>query len=157
MARLYTDGSFDKAVRSKFSGDFRLNFHLAPPLLAPRDPETGELRKRVYGPWMMMAFGVLAKLKRLRGTRFDPFGRTAERRRERALIGEYRKSIDEVVKGLQASNLALAVEIAEGPLAIRGFGHVKERNLDVAQARGQTLLEAFKAGKKRAPVYMAAE
>ncbi len=157
VARLYTDGSFERALRQKFAGDFRLNFHLAPPLFAARDPETGELRKKAYGPWMMRAFALLAKFKGLRGTRFDPFAMTAERRAERALIASYRATVEEVLKGLGAANRGLAVEIAEIPLAIRGFGHVKERNLAQAQSRGKSLIEAYKAGKKRAPIFLAAE
>ncbi len=157
VARLYTDGNFEREVRQKFSGDYRLNFHLAPPLLANRDPETGDLRKAQYGPWMMTAFGMLAKFKGLRGTPFDPFGRTRERQTERALIGEYRKTIDQVLAGLQPANRGLAVEIAEVALSIRGFGHVKERNLAQAKAREAALLDAYRAGKKRAPVYIAAE
>jgi indolepyruvate ferredoxin oxidoreductase len=157
VARLYTDGSFERAVKEKFAGDFRLNFHLAPPLLSPRDPETGELRKRAYGAWMMTAFRLIARFKGLRGTRFDPFGRTAERRSERALIGEYRATIEGLLPNLAASNHGLAVEIAEVPLAIRGFGHVKERNLEKARAREKTLIEAYRAGRKRAPAYLAAE
>jgi indolepyruvate ferredoxin oxidoreductase len=157
VARLYSDGSFARAVRERFTGDFRLNFHLAPPLVAARDPETGELRKAAYGAWMMTAFGLLAKFKGLRGTWLDPFGRTQERRSERALIGAYRQTIETVIEGLRPDNRALAVEIAEVPLAIRGFGHIKERNLVQARGREKTLLEAYKAGKKRAPVYVAAE
>ena len=157
VARLYSDGSFATAVRERFTGDFRLNFHLAPPLVAARDPETGELRKAAYGAWMMTAFGLLAKFKGLRGTWLDPFGRTQERRSERALIGAYRQTIETVIEGLRPDNRALAVEIAEVPLAIRGFGHIKERNLVQARGREKTLLEAYKAGKKRAPVYVAAE
>jgi len=106
---------------------------------------------------MMAAFGLLAKFKGLRGPRLDPFGMTAERRAERALITGYRATIEEVLKGLGAANRGLAVEIAEVPLAIRGFGHVKERNLAEAEARGKSLMEAYKAGKKRASVSLAAE
>jgi len=157
VARLYTDGSFERALRQKFAGDFRLNFHLAPPLFAARDPETGELRKKAYGPWMMSAFGLLAKFRGLRGTRLDPFGVTAERRRERALIDGYRATIEEVLKGLGAANRALAVEIAEIPLSVRGFGRVKERNHAQAEARVKSLIAAYRAGKKRAPISLAAE
>ena len=89
VARLYTDGTFQKALARQFEGDFTLEFHLAPPLLAERDPVTGQLQKRGYGPWMLHAFAVLARLKGLRGTPFDLFGRSAERRMERQLIADY--------------------------------------------------------------------
>ena len=91
VARLYTDGAFRPTLRQQFEGDFRLEFHLAPPLFAARDPDTGHLQKRSYGPWMLRAFALLARLKRLRGTALDPFGRTAERRMERRLIAEYER------------------------------------------------------------------
>src|SRR6185437_5059769 len=82
VARLYTDGAFRQKLDRAFEGDYTLEFHLAPPLLAARDPLTGHLQKRSYGPWMLRAFALLARFKRLRGTALDPFGRTAERRME---------------------------------------------------------------------------
>ena len=129
-------------VRESFEGDYRLHFHLAPPLLARRNAN-GELIKREYGPWMMRAFGVLARMRGLRGTFFDPFGRTAERRSERALIDEYERTISGLLPGLNAEKRALAVQIASVPEQIRGFGHVKERNLEAARLARATLLEQF--------------
>ena len=146
VARLYTDGSFAKKLADQFEGDFRLKFHLAPPVMAKRHPETGHLVKREFGPWMMTAFGMLAKLKGLRGTPLDPFGRTAERRAERALIGEYEKTLTEIAEKLTRENHALAVEIASVPEHIRGYGHVKERHLAAAKAERQSLLSRFEAG-----------
>ncbi|MEM9473605.1 MAG: DUF6537 domain-containing protein, partial [Pseudomonadota bacterium] len=157
VARLYTDGSFARSVAAKFKGDYEVRHHLAPPLLAKRDPETGHLLKQEYGPWMMQAFSVLAKLKGLRGTAFDPFGRTAERRMERQLITDYRDTLSVVLSGLKPANLELAVEIASVPEDIRGYGHVKERHVAEAKTNEATLLDAYKAGKSRAPVFMAAE
>jgi indolepyruvate ferredoxin oxidoreductase len=157
VARLYSDGSFAQSVAAKFKGDYEIRHHLAPPLLAQRDPETGHLQKQEYGPWMMRAFSVLAKLKGLRGTAFDPFGRTAERRMERRLITDYRGTIAAILPGLKAANLDLAVEIASVPEGIRGYGHVKERHVADAKANEAMLVDAFKAGKSRAPVFMAAE
>ncbi|MGI9514566.1 MAG: indolepyruvate ferredoxin oxidoreductase family protein [Anderseniella sp.] len=157
VARLYTDGSFAKSVAARFKGDYEIRHHLAPPLLAKRDAETGHLLKQEYGPWMMQAFAVLAKLKRLRGTALDPFGRTAERRMERQLITDYRDTLSVVLSGLKPANLGLAVEIASVPEDIRGYGHVKERHVAEAKANEATLLDAYKAGKSRAPVFMAAE
>src|SRR5262245_19623365 len=97
VARLYTDGEFIKALGAQFEGDYRLEFNLAPPLVAARDPDSGHLIKRSFGPWMMKAFGLLAKLRFLRGTPLDIFGYSPERRRERQLIAEYEKLIGEII------------------------------------------------------------
>jgi indolepyruvate ferredoxin oxidoreductase len=145
VARLYTDGDFLRALNEHFEGAFKLKFHLAPPLLAPRDPATGELQKRAYGRWVFTAFKLLAALRGLRGTWLDPFGRTAERKRERTLIGEYERVVEELIAGLGHDNHALAIEIAAIPEHIRGYGHVKERHLDEAKAREAELLAAFRA------------
>jgi len=140
VARLYTDGTFLDELHRQFEGAFRLEFHLAPPLLAARDPLTGEARKRAFGPWIMVAFRWLARLRRLRGTPFDIFGRTQERRMERALIGEYEAVVRELSAALTPDNHALALEIACLPEQIRGFGHIKQRNTEVAKAREAELL-----------------
>jgi indolepyruvate ferredoxin oxidoreductase len=144
VARLYTDGAFLAKLRQQFEGDFRLEFHLAPPLLADRDPDTGHLKKRAYGPWMLRAFAVLRRFKGLRGTALDPFGRTAERRMERRLITEYEAVVRELIAGLTPENHALAVEIARLPERMRGFGHVKERNVVAAKERERALLAEFR-------------
>jgi indolepyruvate ferredoxin oxidoreductase len=145
VARLYTDGSFQRKLAKQFEGDFTLRFHLAPPLMAPRDPATGRLIKREFGPWMLPLFRILAGLKRLRGTPFDIFGKTAERRMERRLIGEYEALIEEVLGKLNTQNHALALQLAQIPERIRGFGHIKERNVAEAKAREAELLAAFRA------------
>jgi indolepyruvate ferredoxin oxidoreductase len=144
VARLYTDGEFQKKLGAQFEGDYRLQFHLAPPLWAPRDPATGEMRKRAYGACVMQAFKVLAKLKGLRGTALDPFGYTAERKTERRLIGEYEAVVRELTVGLTTDNHALALEIAKLPMQIRGFGHVKLRALARTKAREAELIAAFR-------------
>jgi indolepyruvate ferredoxin oxidoreductase len=144
VARLYTDGAFLSNLHQQFEGDFRLEFHLAPPLLTSRDPVTGELRKRAYGPWIFRAFKVLARLRRLRGTFLDVFGYTEERRTERRLIGEYEAMLKEVAAALTPDNHSLAVEIASVPGQIRGFGHIKQRNLGKAQECQAALLEALR-------------
>jgi indolepyruvate ferredoxin oxidoreductase len=156
VARLYTDGSFAKALGKRFSGG-RLTFHLSPPVLARRDPSTGEARKTAFGPWMMTAFRILAKFKGLRGTAFDIFGRTAERRIERSLIEDYRARIGELLAGLSPANLPLAVEIASIPEHIRGYGHVKMRHLEIAKDREDELVERWRSGKIGAPAALAAE
>ncbi|MCC6248898.1 MAG: indolepyruvate ferredoxin oxidoreductase family protein, partial [Rubrivivax sp.] len=143
VARLHTDSSFTSKIAAMFEGDFKLVHHLAPPAFAKTN-ERGELVKRAYGPWVRTAFGLLAKMKGLRGTALDPFGRSAERQGERALIGEYRASIDEVLKTLSADNRALAAEIARIPEEIRGYGHVKARHLTAARAKWQALMARWR-------------
>ncbi len=138
VARLHTDRSFLERVNGMFEGDFKLHYHLAPPGIAKTNAK-GELQKQRFGPWMLTAFRVLAKLKGLRGTAFDPFGRTEERRTERALVGEYRASVEALLPRLDETNHALAVEIARLPEQIKGYGHVKHRNLVAARLRGAEL------------------
>ena len=143
VARLYTNGDFMRRLKEQFEGDFSVKFHLAPPLFAERDPETGHLIKKEFGPWMMKAFAVLAKFKGLRGTRLDPFGWTEERKQERQLIADYERTIRSLLPGLKADNHAIAVQIAEIPEHIRGYGHVKERHLSDAKANETVLLKQF--------------
>ncbi|HYB11661.1 MAG TPA: indolepyruvate ferredoxin oxidoreductase family protein [Alphaproteobacteria bacterium] len=145
VARLFTSGDFAKAIDEQFEGKFKLKFHLAPPILARRDATTGELQKRAFGPWVFSAFKLLAKLKGLRGSWLDPFGRTVERKRERALIPAYEAVIEELMAGLDHGNFALAVEIASIPEHIRGYGHVKDRHIEDAKAHEAELLAAFRA------------
>ena len=145
VARLYADPAFMQKIKTQFEGDYKLHFHLAPPLLAKRDPGTGELRKAEYGTWVFTAFRLLAKLRRLRGTALDVFGYTQERRMERQLIGEYEVTINELIGKLNSDNHALAAKIASIPEEIRGYGHVKERNLGIAKARQADLLAAFRS------------
>ena len=139
VARLHTETGFQERIAAMFEGDYKVNYHLAPPLLARRNAK-GELVKRKYGPGMALGFRALAKLRSLRGTPLDIFGRTEERRTERALIGEYRASLEQVLAGLSAGNHALALEIASIPEQIKGFGHVKDRNLAAARERWQALM-----------------
>jgi indolepyruvate ferredoxin oxidoreductase len=147
VARLYTDGAFLKQVESEFDGDnLRFEFHLAPPLLARRDKTTGLPRKMSFGPWMLPAFRLLAKFKGLRGTPFDPFGRSLERRTERKLIADYEAMLDEVLAKLTPDNHHIAVALAAIPEKIRGFGHVKQQHLTAAKADEAALLEQFRAG-----------
>jgi indolepyruvate ferredoxin oxidoreductase len=149
VARLHTDTSFLDKVAAQFEGDYTLNYHLAPPLLAKKNAQ-GELQKQRFGPWVLSAFRVLAKLKGLRGTAFDIFGHTEERKTERALITEYRCCIDELLRGLNASNHALAVSIASIPEDIRGYGHVKARHLLAARAKWDALMTQWRTGERRA-------
>jgi indolepyruvate ferredoxin oxidoreductase len=144
VARLHTDPAFTAKLNAQFEGDFKLVHHLAPPLFAKRNAQ-GELVKKPFGPWMRSAFGLLAKMKGLRGTAFDIFGRTEERRTERALIGEYRAAVDELLAGLSADRLPLAVEIAKLPEDIRGYGHVKERHLKAARGKWAELMARWRS------------
>ena len=139
VARLHAQTGFQEKIAAMFEGDYKVNFHLAPPLIAKRN-DKGELQKKKYGPAMLSAFRVLSKLKSLRGTPFDIFGATAERRAERALPGEYRLGIEQVIASLNPSNHSQAVEIARIPEQIKGFGHVKERNLAAARVQWQQLM-----------------
>ena len=144
VARLYTDGAFKAKIGAMFDGDITLTFHLAPPLLAKQDAN-GHLIKQQFGPWMMTAFGWLAKCKGLRGTVLDPFGHTAERKTERALILEYRQTVAGLLPRLTADNLAQAVAIASIPEDIRGYGHVKQRHLFTARQKERELTRAYLA------------
>ena len=144
VARLYADPAFMEKVKGQFDGDYKLHFHLAPPLLSKRN-EKGELIKREYGAWMLPAFKVLAKLRFLRGTALDIFGYTEERRTERQLIQDYERIVEELLAKLTPDNHALAVQIASIPEEIRGYGHVKARHLEAAKAKEAKLLQAWRA------------
>lgn len=144
VARLYTDDGFLKKLDQQFEGDLSLSFHLAPPLFAKRDAN-GHLVKREYGSWVFSAFRVLARLRGLRGTSFDIFGYTEERRGDRALIDDYESTIGGLLGKLDRHNLALAIEIASIPDKIRGFGHVRAESLSAAMAHRDQLLRAFES------------
>ncbi|HLE66081.1 MAG TPA: indolepyruvate ferredoxin oxidoreductase family protein [Burkholderiales bacterium] len=146
VARLHADAGFQKTIRDRFEGDYRLVYHLAPPLLAKPDPRTGEPKKMQFGPWMLTAMRFLAGFKGLRGTALDPFGGTAERRTERALIGEYEQTVETLLAGLSRDNLALAVEVASIPETIRGFGHIKAKSVAEARNKRDELLARWPGG-----------
>lgn len=146
VARLYVDPAFAEKLRAQFDGepgkDYQLHFHLAPPLLA-RKNDKGELIKRKYGPWVMSVFKVLARMKGIRGTAFDVFGKSHERRQERELVRAYFDLIDEFTHSLTEQNLDVAIALATLPDDIRGFGHIKEKNLLAAHARRSELLARY--------------
>ncbi|MFS2117353.1 DUF6537 domain-containing protein, partial [Herbaspirillum frisingense] len=150
VARLHSDPAFRAKIAGMFEGDYKLRFHLAPPLLARRD-EKGHLRKQAFGSWMMPAFGVLARLRFLRGTAFDPFGYTGERRQERALIGAYRDTLMRLLSQLTPANLEQVIAVARVPEGIRGYGHVKERHLQDAKLKEAALLAQLGQGSSQAP------
>ncbi len=145
VARLYADGEFLRQVDAAFEGDLKFEFHLAPPLLARKDPVTGEPRKMRFGPRMMKAFALLAKFKGLRGTPLDPFGYSHERRTERALVSDYEAMLAGITGALDLQNHAYAVALASIPDKIRGYGHVKARHLAAAKAEEADLLARFRA------------
>jgi len=143
VARLYTDGSFRRQLEAQFEGEFRVELQLAPPLFARRDPLTGRPRKRAYGPWIFPVLRLLARCKGLRGSPFDPFGYTRERRMERALIREYEASVRVLLAGLSQQNHELALRIAALPEQIRGFAEVKQRNRERVRRAERELLDRF--------------
>jgi indolepyruvate ferredoxin oxidoreductase len=151
VARLYADPAYLDKLRAQFEGepgkDYRLSFYLAPPLWAKRD-ENGHLKKQRFGQWMLPAFRVLAKGKRLRGTPFDVFGKTEERRHERALIDTYIDMVDRFCATLDAGRLETAIALAKLPDEIRGFGHVKERSMHETMAKYERLMAEYEAGGK---------
>jgi indolepyruvate ferredoxin oxidoreductase len=152
VARLYAETDFVARVKAQFEGDYKLNFHLAPPTLNKPDAQSGEAKKSTYGPWMLPAFRVLAKLRGLRGTALDVFGKTEERKRERALIREYERLVDELLASLSPHNYETAVALASIPEHIRGYGHVKERHLAEAKKREAELLARFRDARTLAAV-----
>ncbi len=138
VARLHSDPAFHARVNAMFEGDFKLTYHLAPPLLAKTN-DKGESQKKKFGPWVQTAFRLLAPFKFLRGTALDVFGHTEERRTERALIGEYTDAVRHWLTRLNAENHCQAVELARIPEQIKGFGHVKARHLQAARAKWAAL------------------
>ncbi|SPD56941.1 Indolepyruvate ferredoxin oxidoreductase (fragment) (plasmid) [Cupriavidus taiwanensis] len=153
VARLYTDPAFLDKLRAQFEGepgrDYQLNFWLAPPLLARTDAK-GQLVKRRFGPRTMTAFRLLARLKGLRGTALDVFGKTAERRAERALVNDYLAMVEEFAASLSADNLDTALALAALPDDIRGYGHVKEASMAAAAVRREALLAQYRGAARRA-------
>ncbi|HEY5817822.1 MAG TPA: indolepyruvate ferredoxin oxidoreductase family protein, partial [Mesorhizobium sp.] len=142
VARLYTDGSFKRQLEREFESHDRLEFHLAPPVLG-RKGSDGKPRKSNFGPWMMRAFRLLAVLKGLRGTPFDVFGRTAERRRERQLLAEYEADLDLVESRLTPATHQAAAALAAIPALVRGYGHVREASMKQAAAERQRILQRW--------------
>jgi len=138
VGRLYSDGRFRAAFDAQFAGG-KPRVMLSPPIFARLDPATGRPKKYSFGPWIFTAFGVLAKLKGLRGTAFDVFGYSAERRSERAAIALFEADVDRLLVGLTPDNAGLAAEIAALPLAVRGFGPVRHAAAKKIAAQAATL------------------
>ncbi len=139
VARLYAETDFVQKIGERFEGDYTLKFHLAPPLLARPDPTTGKVKKMAFGPWMLTAFKWLAKARRYRGSRWDIFGRSDERRLERALLADYVADLAAVLTKLERATLVDAIALARLPEKIRGFGHVKRRSIDAVAPERKAL------------------
>ncbi len=144
VMRLWNDGRFEAQLAREFESWDRVSVQLAPQIANPRDPDTGRASKRAIGPFAMRVLGWLPRLRFLRGTPLDPFGWTAHRRMERALVREYETTLDELLAGLSPETRALAIDIASVPEGIRGFDLVKEQHLEAARAKQRELLEAFR-------------
>ncbi|UCH40961.1 MAG: indolepyruvate ferredoxin oxidoreductase family protein, partial [Gammaproteobacteria bacterium] len=145
VARLYSNGEFEKTLSEHFEGDYRLRFHLAPPLLAKRDKITGAPLKREFGGWVMPLFRLLARFRGLRGSALDPFGYSAERKMERQLIADFERDSAQLLDGLNRQNIGTAVTIASLPQKIRGFGHVKQDSIETFHQARAKLLQNFDA------------
>ena len=149
VARLFASQDFSNHLEKQFTSKPRLTFHLAPPLISRRDPQTGHLKKSEFGPWILPVFKFLAGLKRLRGSHWDVFGYTAERKMERKLIEEYRELISHLLRDIEIENYDTAVELARLPMQMRGFGHVKGANVEKTKQRQQRLLMQFRNGEAK--------
>jgi indolepyruvate ferredoxin oxidoreductase len=156
VARLFTDGKFEQQLREQFEGDYKISFNLAPPILNSGFDALGRPKKRVFGPGMMKAFRMLAKLRVLRGTPLDIFSYSADRKLERNLIAGYEKDVATVLSLLSPANAEIALELLSLPDRIRGFGPVKEKAVQEAKAR-YTQLAADLANPPSAPRQLAAE
>jgi len=144
VARLHSDPAFLSELDAQFPNGYTVEYNLAPPMFSKRDPETGELIKQKYGAWVLKAFRHLAKFKNLRGGKWDIFGKTEERRQERQAIEDYSKLLDEIAGKLNRDNLAIAVQLASVPDEVRGYGHIKEKNVHLAKEKEAKLLQAFR-------------
>jgi indolepyruvate ferredoxin oxidoreductase len=149
VARLYSDGRFRTAFDAQFSGG-TARVQLSPPIFAKTDPATGRPKKYEFGPWVFTLFGVLAKLKGLRGTAFDVFGYAEERKAERAAIGAYEATVDKLLAGLTADNAGLATEIASLPLSVRGYGPVRDKAAKETAAKEAALWAKWHGAAQRA-------
>jgi indolepyruvate ferredoxin oxidoreductase len=145
VARLHDDPSFKTALAEQFEGPVKLRHWLAPPLISRIDPRTGQPGKIAFGPWIRPLFSLLKHGKVLRGTRFDPFGRSKERREERRLVADYFALVERLAASLRIEDLSAATELADLPDMVRGFGHVKAKSIASYEARRAELLSRFDA------------
>ena len=152
VARLYSNGDFARQLQANFSGDYKVNFQLAPEIFSLFHKGDAPPKKRLYGPWMNLAFKILAKLKFLRNSRLDLFSYTADRRQEQLLAGQYQQLIEQLLGNLDAENLSAAVAVAEIAASIRGFGAIKRRSIAAAAQRQNTALQEYLADQQPSAV-----
>ena len=138
-----TAPEFRAKLQEAFEGEYKIKYHLSPPLLAKKDPHTGQPRKYEIGGWITPIFKIMAKMSALRGTAFDIFGYTEERKMERGLIKTYEETVDSLILGLNQDNHKLAIDIASFPDAIRGYGFIKEKSVKDATTNLNMLLSAY--------------
>jgi indolepyruvate ferredoxin oxidoreductase len=155
VARLYTDGSFQRQLAAQFQDYDRLEFHLAPPIMGRRGAD-GRPRKSSFGPWMMKAFRLLASLKGLRGSALDVFGYSAERRMERDLLARYEADVDRIARILTPAKIGAAAALASVPALIRGYGHVKQASVEKAAGERTRLVARLESAEAK-PELEAAE
>jgi indolepyruvate ferredoxin oxidoreductase len=144
VARLHADPAFRAQIAAQFDGDYKLAFHLAPPLLARRKPGSDVPAKMAFGGWLMPVFGMLARFKGLRGTKLDPFGYTHERKAERALRDRYLAFVRELATGLRADNKEAALKLAALPDQVRGYGHIKQAAMTKFDAQWAELAARYR-------------
>ena len=144
VARLHSDKAFRAKLDAQFTGNYSIRFHLAPPLWSKADPKTGKVKKVEFGPWLMPVFRLLARLKWLRGTRWDVFALTSERRQEREDLARYQVDLAEVCDRLTPDNYHVAQQLMKLPEKLRGYGHVKARNREALMAARAQLLSEFR-------------
>ncbi|HIF17874.1 MAG TPA: indolepyruvate ferredoxin oxidoreductase family protein [Cycloclasticus sp.] len=154
VARLYTDGTWQKQVEAKFSGDYKIRFHMAPPLISKRDPITGHLKKREFGGWMLSALKMASKFKGLRNSPLNPFGYSQERKEDKEMLRQYESVLNQIIDGLNEDNKEAALEMARVPEFIRGYGHVRTQNIESAVRRWKSLDDQFKNPNKIIKVSM---
>ena len=152
VARLHASPEFRNKLEAQFEGKYKLEFNLAPPIISPKDKVTGKPQKIQLGGWMLTAFGLMAKFKFLRGTAFDIFGKSAERKMERRFIEDYFNTVNELLETVSEENYELAVAIARIPEDIRGYGHIKEEYAEKAEAKWGSLLDNWRSGKSKPPL-----
>ena len=141
---MHSDDAFRAKLDAQFTGNYSIRFHLAPPILSRANPKTGKVKKYEFGPWLMPVLRILAKLKWLRGTRWDVFALIGERRQEREDLARYQADVTEVCDRLTPDNYRAAQQLMRLPEQLRGYGHVKARNREALMAaRSQLLIEFY--------------
>jgi indolepyruvate ferredoxin oxidoreductase len=147
VARLFAETDFMKEVNNTFEGDFKVHFHLAPPIMNRGTDAQGRPRKRQFGPWMFRVFKLLAKFRVLRGTPVDPFSYSSDRKMDRAQLKDYQQLVERIVSELDASNYDTFLQLAELGSEIRGYGPVREQAAEAVQEKHSQLIKALNTGR----------